>query len=341
MSRSTRTDIASIRLSITLPLSRSTSHNLADFSINTTALQIMSDECHDQASIQDVASAIIHRVLQKVEEARDVAAKLSLPSSAVSAHFPSLQDAKLDLATRQDSTSLESKSKPLSAETESTWNLYINAGDEPAQRYRVEMVVWWPMTTAAHSHQSQVHGQKHDVIRRNTSSVFSESGITETYPNLDPCRRAANFIESKPHTSFDVMAFEASQVVFQACERGEGTPNVTRFRIKVSDIGRSKSAQGRTYRIRKAWSFTTRWYNQIQNAQTAQNDRESSSGSHRALIALGSNVGNRTGMIEQTCTEMTRRGLKVLRTSSLYETEAMYKTDQPPFVNGVCEVCQI
>ncbi|KAL8714065.1 MAG: hypothetical protein Q9225_006632, partial [Loekoesia sp. 1 TL-2023] len=131
------------------------------------------------------------------------------------------------------------------------------------------------------------------------------------------------------------MAFEASQVVFNACERGEGTLQVTRFKIKVSDIGRSKPAQGTTYRIKKSWSFTAEWHNQI---QVAQNDRESSLRSHRALIALGSNVGDRTGMIEQACTEMTRRGLKVLRTSSLYETEAMYKTDQPSFVNGVCEV---
>lgn len=59
---------------------------------------------------------------------------------------------------------------------------------------------------------------------------------------------------------------------------------------------------------------------------------------HRAFIALGSNVGDRIGMIEEACKELDRRNIKVLRTSSLYETAAMYVTDQHSFINGACEV---
>lgn len=43
-------------------------------------------------------------------------------------------------------------------------------------------------------------------------------------------------------------------------------------------------------------------------------------------------------MIEKACKEMDRRNIKVLRTSSLYETEAMYVEDQQSFINGACEV---
>ncbi|PLN77812.1 Dihydropteroate synthase [Aspergillus taichungensis] len=60
--------------------------------------------------------------------------------------------------------------------------------------------------------------------------------------------------------------------------------------------------------------------------------------SHRAFIALGSNVGDRVDMIEAACLEMDRVGVKVQRTSSLYETAPMYVLDQDPFLNGVCEV---
>jgi 2-amino-4-hydroxy-6-hydroxymethyldihydropteridine diphosphokinase/dihydropteroate synthase len=60
---------------------------------------------------------------------------------------------------------------------------------------------------------------------------------------------------------------------------------------------------------------------------------------HRAFIALGSNVGDRVEMIEQACLEMDRVGIKVKRTSSLFETAPMYVLDQDPFINGVCEVC--
>jgi 2-amino-4-hydroxy-6-hydroxymethyldihydropteridine diphosphokinase/dihydropteroate synthase len=60
---------------------------------------------------------------------------------------------------------------------------------------------------------------------------------------------------------------------------------------------------------------------------------------HRAFVALGSNMGDRVAMIEQACKEMEAGGkIKVLRTSSLWETKAMYVVDQDKFVNGACEV---
>ncbi|KAL5343884.1 folic acid synthesis protein [Aspergillus crustosus] len=60
--------------------------------------------------------------------------------------------------------------------------------------------------------------------------------------------------------------------------------------------------------------------------------------SHRAFIALGSNVGERVEMIEKACLEMDRAHIRVLRTSSLFETAPMYYLDQEPFMNGVCEI---
>ena len=60
---------------------------------------------------------------------------------------------------------------------------------------------------------------------------------------------------------------------------------------------------------------------------------------HRAFIALGSNLGDRVAMIEKACNEMDNSGvIRVRRTSSLWETKAMYVLDQDNFVNGVCEV---
>lgn len=57
-----------------------------------------------------------------------------------------------------------------------------------------------------------------------------------------------------------------------------------------------------------------------------------------AYVALGSNMDDRVAMIEQACREMDRRGIRVRRTSSLWETQPMYVLDQGMFVNGVCEV---
>lgn len=60
---------------------------------------------------------------------------------------------------------------------------------------------------------------------------------------------------------------------------------------------------------------------------------------HRAFVALGSNMGDRVAMIEQACKEMEASGkIKIKRTSSLWETKAMYVIDQDKFVNGACMV---
>jgi 2-amino-4-hydroxy-6-hydroxymethyldihydropteridine diphosphokinase/dihydropteroate synthase len=50
-------------------------------------------------------------------------------------------------------------------------------------------------------------------------------------------------------------------------------------------------------------------------------------------------MGDRVEMIEHACKLMETTGeVKVLQTSSLYETKAMYVLDQDNFVNGACEV---
>lgn len=58
----------------------------------------------------------------------------------------------------------------------------------------------------------------------------------------------------------------------------------------------------------------------------------------KAYIALGSNLGDRIGWIEKACNEMSARGIKITRTSSLWETKPMYVLDQDSFINSTCEV---
>jgi len=60
---------------------------------------------------------------------------------------------------------------------------------------------------------------------------------------------------------------------------------------------------------------------------------------HRVFIALGSNMGDRIHMIEQACNLLDKHAnIKIIRTSGLWETKAMYIVDQADFLNGACEV---
>lgn len=78
---------------------------------------------------------------------------------------------------------------------------------------------------------------------------------------------------------------------------------------------------------------------QLEQSQRSMSDPEARQGQRRAYIALGSNIGDRIATIESACHVMHDRGLKVTRTSALYETKAMYMEDQQNFINGACEVC--
>lgn len=57
------------------------------------------------------------------------------------------------------------------------------------------------------------------------------------------------------------------------------------------------------------------------------------------VIALGSNMGDRVAEIERACRAIDADpDMRIVDTSCLYETDAMYVEDQDRFVNGACEV---
>jgi len=57
------------------------------------------------------------------------------------------------------------------------------------------------------------------------------------------------------------------------------------------------------------------------------------------VVALGSNMGDRVAEIERACREIDADpDMRIVDTSYLYETDAMYVEDQDRFVNGACEV---
>jgi 2-amino-4-hydroxy-6-hydroxymethyldihydropteridine diphosphokinase len=57
-----------------------------------------------------------------------------------------------------------------------------------------------------------------------------------------------------------------------------------------------------------------------------------------AYLSLGSNIGERAANIARAVGELGHRGVRVTRTSSLYETEPVEFTEQPWFLNSVIEV---
>ena len=59
---------------------------------------------------------------------------------------------------------------------------------------------------------------------------------------------------------------------------------------------------------------------------------------HNAYVALGSNLGDKEANLRKALELLEERGVEVVKTSSFICTEPYGVTDQPQFLNGVCEV---
>jgi 2-amino-4-hydroxy-6-hydroxymethyldihydropteridine diphosphokinase len=57
----------------------------------------------------------------------------------------------------------------------------------------------------------------------------------------------------------------------------------------------------------------------------------------KVYLSLGSNLGDRAANIARAAEELAKRGVRVTRSSSLYETEPVEFREQPWFLNSVVE----
>lgn len=133
-------------------------------------------------------------------------------------------------------------------------------------------------------------------------------------------------------TQFDARFLESANFAFQSASQSFAENRLERFFMKVVGL-----KTGRPYKMSSDhMSHVTR--SQYESLRKAEMQFQAAPDQHRAHIALGSNVGDRVGNIESACRMMGHHGIKVTRTSALYETNPMYYENQRMFINGVCEV---
>ena len=144
--------------------------------------------------------------------------------------------------------------------------------------------------------------------------------------------RAVPFLEAEEATA----PLRLARLVFELAD--EQSPckrmDIVIMKMKIS-AKKTENPSGDNVQISSYTSIDRDRYEQSQNSKLAD---MLPNGSHRVYIALGSNVGDRIANIELACQRMRDRGIKVTRTSALYETKAMYLEDQQSFINGACEV---
>lgn len=162
-------------------------------------------------------------------------------------------------------------------------------------------------------------------------------------PMFDVLERVIEHTENNSFTDVQALELKLANLAFQkadettACKLSEVT-----VRVRVPDserLGgtRHHTADNPMFQMRSV--FVTLQRLEYEKSRRLMKNDQPVAELRRAYVALGSNVGDRLGMIESACLEMNRRGINVARTSAVYETEPMYLQDQNPFINGACEVC--
>ena len=170
------------------------------------------------------------------------------------------------------------------------------------------------------------------------------SGI---YPALKSHWDIFKFASSSIHDSLQALVSRSCFMAFESVQENPECEILRSVKLSVQAAPFSEPRNERNHEKANSSSPSTNFsstmddigYKKPQRSVVAET--RGSFESSRIYIALGSNIGERTTMIETACQTMNQRRINILRTSALYETEPMYVKDQQPFINGVCEVCDL
>ncbi|KAL8848210.1 MAG: hypothetical protein Q9221_006779 [Calogaya cf. arnoldii] len=125
------------------------------------------------------------------------------------------------------------------------------------------------------------------------------------FPTFQLHRTVADHMERTSYDTFDELALEAAGLFFRGSENVIGSSPERSFSLRIDDHWGLPDGSPRPNSVFK---FSGQLYELFVKAKETL---KSGKAYCKAFIALGSNIGNRIGLIEQACVEMTRRGLKI------------------------------
>ncbi|KAL8977591.1 MAG: hypothetical protein Q9205_006639, partial [Flavoplaca limonia] len=289
-----------------------------------TAQRILDEELNSPEPAYNVVLQVVRRVLREVPNVLESYVSIRLRVSDGRILYTNYEVA----LSRSDDPNKEHG--VVVAESQWRLNLVSPNTNKPYEQ-AVKLNMTWPCTTISQEHQPADHLPSREEQWRQRLKYRSKPGPSELESPFELHQEAADFVESKIHPSMELLALETAQIFLQQSDPSNEDCSSRCFFMSLGDF----SDTGDHPRTHSSYRFNHSWVKAFRRAQTADISRGAE---NKVYIALGSNIGDRTGTIEQACKEMALRGLRVRRTSSLYETEPMYKTDQPSFINGACEI---
>ncbi|KAG8728121.1 trifunctional dihydropteroate synthetase, partial [Ceratobasidium sp. 428] len=134
------------------------------------------------------------------------------------------------------------------------------------------------------------------------------------------------------NSSYQTVESLATSIARASLEAGQNIDEIT---VRVGKPSALMMANTAAVQIARSWAdFPDLARSSLSQALTITPPTDG----HVAILGLGSNMGDRFGHIEKALKSLESEGAKVLDTSFLYETKAMYHEDQDSFVNGACAI---
>ncbi|KAK6517158.1 trifunctional dihydropteroate synthetase [Arthrobotrys conoides] len=154
-----------------------------------------------------------------------------------------------------------------------------------------------------------------------TNGHVDEKSFVPVYNAKKISDAVVNFVEASDYGTIEALVTGIARVACIDC----GVESITVRAEKPSALALARSSEVEVTRHKSYFASTV--------------SGEDSGGEYRtAFIAFGSNLGDKFVLIRDALAELNKRGIRVIRTSSLYESKPMYVEDQDLFLNGVCQV---
>ncbi|KAK9466140.1 Dihydropteroate synthase-like protein [Lipomyces arxii] len=134
--------------------------------------------------------------------------------------------------------------------------------------------------------------------------------------------QVVTIVEASSYLTIEALVSELARYLCQ----DHDLENVTVNALKPRAIA---TAQGPAVQVTRS-----RRYYSTEATRFHENDFKQ----HIAFLGMGSNLGERAALLSAALIELEKRGVKVLGTSSMYESAPMYVENQPRFLNAVCKI---
>ena len=284
------------------------------------------DHSQPSSSIFGIGDSLNASLAAQYPKARHITSYYS-PNIKSILNVKGLYQANCIVRTDIDNVKYTDTQKSTSSSTEycviSSWGL-------PIHRNSLKKIINIQIKTTEH-HTLSIYDLRSEIVQSR-----KDPDLGQIHPTFDVHQKVAEHTVPFLKEEEDIAPLRLARLAFGLADEQSPCKRIDRVDISMKiSTKRIEQPSRDDMKVFSTTSIDRVGYEQFQNSRLTEMLRD---GSHRVYVALGSNVGDRIGNIESACQRMYSRGIKVTRTSALYETKAMYLEDQQSFINGACEV---